>query len=60
MLLCWLLIVITDSIGSIIALTNVFEAIVDDRIVSVLPYLNQRIPPLSYVAVDLPYNLIGK
>ena len=46
--------IITDCIGSFIALTNVFEALVDDRIVSVLPYLNQRMPPLSYVAADLP------
>ena len=48
---------LTVAKGLIIVLINAWDALVVERMVSVLPYLNHLVPPLSYIAVVWPYNL---
>lgn len=47
----------TCTSGLLMALRNAWESLVADRMVSVRPYLNHRVPALSYTAVGCPYIL---
>ena len=48
---------LTEALGFPMALTKAREAFVHDLMVSVLPYLYHRVAALSYIALDLLYNL---
>ena len=49
--------ILTEALGSHMVFTKARAALVEDLMTSVLPNLNLRVPPLSYVAVSFPYNL---
>ena len=51
-------VLLTVAVESVIVFKNVWDSLVVDLIVSVRPYLNQRVLALSYIAVVRPYNLI--
>ena len=50
---------LTEALGSCMAFKKVLASLVVFRMVSVLPSLNMRVPPLSYMGAMQPYILGG-